>query len=271
MDEIINKICRFIKKHYLCDIEPFKSYSMKKLFILIALLLMVVVGCNRTNPNEVEVETYTLCDSIYVESEFGDDYSYYTMNVDLPITKNNKLHDNIMHWMLSDETKDYKTFFQEEKDRFFAVEGEEPHSQFEGNYTLSEQNDLYVTYIAEGYTYTGGAHPSPWYYGVSFSKIDGSMVGYDMFENPEQLVDIVSENIRKQYFSKYNTEEEEYLFEPDEPFQLPTNQPWIETDSVVFCYAPFEIAPYAAGMPLCKISKTDLLPYLSEIGKAVLF
>ena len=81
---------------------------------------MVVVGCNRTNPNEVEVETYTLCDSIYVESEFGDDYSYYTMNVDLPITKNNKLHDNIMHWMLSDETKDYKTFFQDEKDRFFV-------------------------------------------------------------------------------------------------------------------------------------------------------
>ena len=34
---------------------------------------MVVVGCNRTNPNEVEVETYTLSDSIYVESEFGDD------------------------------------------------------------------------------------------------------------------------------------------------------------------------------------------------------
>ncbi len=244
---------------------------MKKLFIPIALLLIIVVGCNRTNPNEVEVETYTLIDSIYVESDFGDDYSYYTMNIDLPVTKNKALHDSIMHWMILDDTEDYKAYFQDNKDHFFAEEGQEPRSQFEGNYSLSEQTDLYVTYISEGYAYTGGAHPLPWYFGTSFNKADGSRVGYDMFENPEQLVELVSENIRKQYFEKYNTEEEEYFFDPDEPFQLPTNEPWIETDSVVFCYAPFEIAPYAAGMPLCKISKTDLLPYLSEKGKSVLF
>jgi len=244
---------------------------MKKLFIPIALLLMIVVGCNRTSPNEVEVETYTLIDSVYIESDFGDDYSYYMMNVDLPITKNKTLHDSIIHWMILDDTKDYKAYFQDNKDHFFAEEGQEPRSQFEGNYTLSEQTDLYVTYISEGYAYTGGAHPLPWYFGTSFNKADGSRVGYDMFENPEQLVELVSENIRKQYFDKYNTEEEEYFFDPDEPFQLPTNEPWIETDSVVFCYAPFEIAPYAAGMPLCKISKTNLLPYLSEKGKSVLF
>ena len=92
-----------------------------------------------------------------------------------------------------------------------------------------------------------------------------------MFEDPKQIIQLVSENIRSQYFERYNTEEEEYLFEPNETFQLPTNQPWIETDSVVFCYGPFEIAPYAAGMPLCKISKKDLLPYLSEKGKSILF
>lgn len=243
---------------------------MKKLIIPVALLLMFA-SCNRTNPNEVEVEPYILCDSMFVESDFGDDYSYYTMNIDLPITKNDSLRKNIMRWMITDETDDYKSFFQEDKERFFAEEGEEPQSVFEGNYTLSEQNDLYVTYISEGYAYTGGAHPLPWYYGTTFRKVDGSMLGYNMFEDPEQLIEIVSENIRTQYFDKYNTEEEEYLFEPDEPFQLPTNQPWIETDSVVFCYAPFEIAPYAAGMPLCKISKTDLMPYLSEKGKSVLF
>ena len=154
--------------------------------------------------------------------------------------------------------------------RFFAEEGNEPRSVFEGNYSLSEQTDLYVTYISEGYVYTGGAHPLPWYWGASFSKTDGTMAGYDMFENPEQLVGLVSENIRKQYFDLFNTEEEEYYFEPDTLFQLPTNQPWIETDSVVFCYGPFEIAPYAAGMPLCKISKDVLQPYLSKKGKQIL-
>jgi hypothetical protein len=243
---------------------------MKKLIIPIALLLLFVTGCHRANPNEVEVEPYVLCDSVFIESDFGDDYSYYTMNVDLPVTNNKTLRENIIHWMLSDDIEDYETYFQEDKDRFFNEEGDEPRSFFEGNFSLSEQTDLYVTYISEGYVYTGGAHPSPWYYGTTFSKADGSPVGYDMFEDPEQLLDLVSENIREQYFDKYNTEEEEYLFEPDEPFQLPTNQPWIETDSVVFCYGPFEIAPYAAGMPFCKISKEALMPYLSEKGKSLL-
>ena len=245
---------------------------MKKLFIPIALLLFVAVSCNRTKSpsNEVDVEPYTLTDSIFIESEFGDNYSHYTMNIDLPVTDNDSLRKNILQWMLSYETEDYEAYFQEDMNRFFAEEGNEPNSSFEGSYSLSEQTDLYVTYIAEGYVYTGGAHPMPWYYGTTFSKTDGSIIGYDLFDDPEQLIGIVSENIQKQYFEPNNTEEEEYLFEPDETFQLPTNEPWIETDSVVFCYGPFEIAPYAAGMPLCKIALVDLKPYLSEKGKSFL-
>ena len=245
---------------------------MKKSIIYIALILLVVVGCNRapkTSSNEVMAEPYTFSDSVFLANDFGEDYSRYTVNIDLPVTDNDSLRKNIIRWMLADETEDYKAYFAADKDRFFAEEGDEPHSTFEGNYTLSEQTDSYVTYISEGYVYTGGAHPMPWYYGISFSKQDGSIIGYDLFDDPEQLAGLISENIRKQYFEPNNTEEEEYLFEPDEPFQLPTNQPWIETDSVVFCYGPFEIAPFAAGIPLCKIAVSDLKPYLSEKGKAL--
>lgn len=245
---------------------------MKKLFFPLALMLLTLIGCNHStsNSNEVEVEPYTLIDSVFIESEFGDDYSYYTLNADLPVTDNDSLRNNILHWMLADDTEDHVTFFQNERDRFFAEDGDEPRSALESNYTLSEQTDLYVTYISEGYIFTGGAHPMPWYYGISFSKLDGSTIGYDLFDDPEQLIGLISENIRTQYFEPNNTEEEEYLFEPDETFQLPTNEPWIEAGSVVFCYEPFEIAPYAAGMPLCKISIDDLKPYLSEKGKSLL-
>lgn len=244
---------------------------MKKLLIPIALLLLAFLSCNRTksNPNEVDVELYTLIDSVFIESEYGNDYAYYTLIADLPITENDSLRRNILHWMLSDDTEDYTTFFQNEKDHFFAEEGDEPRSSLESNYTLSEQTDLYVTYISEGFVYTGGAHPMPWYYGTSFSKVDGNIIGYDIFDDPELLKRLISENIRKQYFEPNNTEEEEYLFEADEPFQLPSNQPWIETDSVVFCYQAYEIAPYSAGTPLCKIAINDLKPYLNEKGKAL--
>ena len=248
---------------------------MKKILFPIVLLL-AFVGCNRTkNLNEVDVEPYSLIDSVFIESEYGEDYAYYSVNADLPVTKNDSLRNNILHWMLSDNTEDYTTYFQNEKDRFFTEEGDEPRSALQSNYTLSEQTDAYVTYISEGYVYTGGAHPIPWYYGTTFSKLDGSILSYDLFDSsvfdaPEQLIGLISDNIRSQYFDKINNEEEEYLFEPNAILPFPTNHPWIETDSLVFCYQPYEIAPYSAGMPLCKIAINDLKPYLSEKGKSLL-
>lgn len=245
---------------------------MKNIIIPIALLMMVAIGCNRTpkDPNQVDTELYTLVDSAYFENEYEDGYSYYKASLELPVTKNDSLRLNILHWMLSSDTEDHVAYLQSDKERFFAEDGDEPRSALEENYTLSEQTDKYVTYVTEGYLYTGGAHPMPWYFGTTFSKIDGSIVGYDMFNDPEQLLNLLSKEIKKQYFDQFNTEEEEYFFEPDETFTLPSNEPWIETDSVVFCYGAYEIAPYAAGMPLCKISKDDLMPYLSEKGKALL-
>lgn len=244
---------------------------MKKLFIPIALLLMLVVGCKHTpETNEVEVETYTLCDSLYMENEYEEGYSHYTTNLDLPVTDNDTLRLNILHWMLSPETEDYKGYFKNDKDLFFSEEGSEPRSEIQSNYTLAEQTDRYVTYISEGFVYTGGAHPVPWYYGATFSKIDGSLVGYDMFNDLEQLTEIVAPHFQELYFNSLELVEEMEDM-GDEDFMLPINDPWIETDSVVFCYQTFEIAPYSSGMPLCKISKTDLLPYLSEKGKSILF
>ena len=244
---------------------------MKKLFFPIALLLMFVVGCKHTpKTNEVEVETYTLSDSLYMENEYEEGYSHYTANLDLPVTNNDTLRLNILHWMLSPETEDYKSYFENDKNQFFSEEGSEPRSEIESNYTLAEQTDRYITYISEGFIYTGGAHPVPWYYGATFSKKDGSLVGYDMFNDIEQLTEIIAPHFQELYFNSLELVEEMEDM-GDEDFILPINDPWIETDSVVFCYQTFEIAPYSAGMPLCKISKTDLLPYLSEKGKSVLF
>ena len=241
---------------------------MKRLFLPITMLLLVIAGCNTKDPNEVDVEPYTLCDSVFIESEYGDGYSYFNVSLDLPVTNNKTLRQNILHWMLSDETEDHVSYLQTMKDNFFEEDGSEPRSDYEENFTLSEQTDEYVTYTTEGFLYSGGAHEMPWYNGTTFSKIDGSIVGYDLFEDPEQLIKIIAENIETQYFSKYA--EEDFFFDYEEINTLPENEPWIETDSVVFCYQPYEIAAFAAGMPLCKIALSDLKPYLSEKGKMFL-
>lgn len=239
---------------------------MKKLILPIVMLLFVVTGCQNTN--EVDVETYTLCDSLYIESEYSEGYSYFNVSMDLPVTRNKTLKKSILHWMLSDSTTDHVGYLESMKEGFYEEDGSEPRSIYEENYTLSEQTEKYVTYTTEGYLYTGGAHEMPWYNGTTFSKLDGSIVGYDLFEEPEQLIGLIAQNIAKQYFGKY--EKEGFIFDYDEITALPFNEPWIETDSVVFCFQPYEIASYASGMPLCKIALTDLEPYLSEKGKTFL-
>lgn len=244
---------------------------MKKSLIPILLLLIAIVGCNsKNNSNKFEVVHYTLNDSVLIEGAFGEEYSYYLVNADIPVTKNTNLKENIINWMLDGADEDYETYFEEKRDSFFDEEGDEPGSMLTSEYTLAEQTDLYVTYISEGSVFTGGAHPMPWYFGTTFSKTDGSIIGYDIFDDPEQIVELVAEGIQKQYFEPNNTAEEEYLIDMSEPFKLPTNQPWIEGGSVVFCYQPLEIESYSAGIPFCKIALDDLKPYLSAKGKKLL-
>ena len=237
---------------------------MKKLFFPIAMLLLVLTSCR----NEVGIKSYTLNDSVFIETEYGEGYSYFNVSLELPTTNNNTLRQSILHWMLSDETTDPAKYYEMVRDTFFASEGSEPLSEYVENYTLTEQTDKYVTYTNEGYIFTGGAHEMPKYNGTTFSKIDGSIVGYDLFEDPEQLISIIAENIEKQYFAK--NPDEDFVTEYEEINTLPTTEPWIETDSVVFYYQPYEVASFAEGMPLCKIALTDLKPYLSEKGKSLL-
>ena len=136
---------------------------MKRLFFPITMLLLVIAGCNPKDPNEVDVEPYTLCDSVFIESEYGDGYSYFNVSLDLPVTNNKTLRQNILHWMLSDETEDHVSYLETMKDNFFEEDGSEPRSDYEENFTLSEQTDQYVTYTTEGFLYSGGAHEMPWY------------------------------------------------------------------------------------------------------------
>jgi hypothetical protein len=74
---------------------------MKRLFFPITMLLLVFFGCNSKDLNEVDVEPYTLSDSLFIESEYGDGYSYFNVSLDLPVTNNKTLRQNIPWNILS--------------------------------------------------------------------------------------------------------------------------------------------------------------------------
>lgn len=61
------------------------------------------------------------------------------------------------------------------------------------------------------------------------------------------------------------------LFEKDlNLLARPSNTPWVKAEGIVFQYGPYEIAPFAAGMPAAVITVKEAMPHLTSLGKALL-
>ena len=134
------------------------------------------------------------------------------------------------------------------------------------------ESETVVTYITEGSTYEGGAHDMPYQMGVSFRKSDGRRFGYDMMRElySEGFYRLTKEGLGR-YFSEgtdgvtTDAELKEWLMTDDELDALshPKADPYLVEEGVVFTYQPYEIAPYAAGLPKYTVSYADIRPYLT--------
>ena len=110
----------------------------------------------------------------------------------------------------------------------------------------------------------------PFNYGVTFSKEDGSQIGWDIFADTTQLAPIVKEYIGG-YFDEIGVTFEEYLFEGVyDDFPLPYTEPWLTAEGVKFIYGAYEIAPYAAGMPSGVVPYKMVDKYLSDKAKKLI-
>lgn len=138
---------------------------------------------------------------------------------------------------------------------------------------LLYETDKFVTYQTFMTTYLGGAHGMHNLTGVTFRKTDGRRFGYDMMRQlySEEFYTITKEGLIS-YFSqsgmgKPTTDEElkEWLMTSDDVNYLshPRCEPYMVEDGVTFVYQPYEIAPYAAGMPEFTVSYQDIKPFLT--------
>ncbi len=118
----------------------------------------------------------------------------------------------------------------------------------------------FITYTAETYEYSGGAHGSESLTGGVFRKTDGRRFGWDMFtaSGKEKLRGMIKDGLKRKYF-KANSDEEFYAMLLEEnaryTFPLPETEPICGAHGVQFIYQQYEIAPYSAGLPTC------VLPY----------
>lgn len=139
--------------------------------------------------------------------------------------------------------------------------------------------DKFVSYVADGYVYTGGAHGLPFIQGVTFVKDGGKKLGWNIFADTTGIAPLFKEGVTAYFSSVYendstrkNIDVDEFLFDDAmKSFPLPDTAPWLVDDGVAFVYGAYEIAPYAAGMPQATIPAKTAEKYLSDKAKDLLF
>ncbi len=139
--------------------------------------------------------------------------------------------------------------------------------------------DSFVSYVADGYVYTGGAHGLPFINGVTFLKDGGNTLGWDLFADTTKIAPLFKEGVNAYFSSVYENDSTKKYVDLDEllfddarkSFPLPTTEPWLVDSGVSFVYGAYEIAPYAAGMPQATIPAKSVEKYLSDKAKKLLF
>ena len=156
------------------------------------------------------------------------------------------------------------------------------------------ETETFVTFYAETYGYTGGAHGFATNVGKTFRKSDGKSIGYDMEYNQDsfeakiknqtlfadtkspKLYALIKDGV-KRYFKECHqpitddSELSDYLQVDDiNRIPLPANAPYLTEKGFVFCYTQYEIGPYAAGMITFEVPFAKIKPFLTEEAKALL-
>ena len=189
---------------------------------------------------------------------------------------------------------DYNGLVEEWHSNYADSEGGGPSFTSGTSVTKLAETETFVTFYAEMYGYTGGAHGFATHVGKTFRKSDGKEIGYEMeysegsldakMKNQTLFADtkspklyaLIKDGVKRyfkenqQEFSDENALNDFLDVEDINRIPLPGNAPYLTEKGVVFCYTQYEIAPYAAGMITFEVPFKDMMPFLTEEAKALI-
>lgn len=206
--------------------------------------------------------------------------------VDYPVSGNEKLTSAVRQWLsarfaqmgnyfstnalepVNVPKNDGKSFLQAYAralgDRMDAlhVEGEN-RCALDASVTIAYEDDRIVSYEANGYVFTGGAHGMSFCDGATFDKATGRQL--TLVKSSADLLKLVTERLHRD--SGISSD----LHFNQEPVPMPAAQPYVVADGKIkFVYQPYEIGAYAMGKPQCTFYPYELEQYLTPDGKALM-
>ena len=254
--------------------------------ILIALLALSVFSCNNSTMRggkddgmpDFKVERVHYEDSI----TSTEGAIYYKAEIDMPVAGPDSLLNCIKTWINDEMGGSYTgelncdtAMLQSYAEFFFENDADENYPGSGTQFSIHKvyETEKYVSFVMQGYTYTGGTHGMPFTKGMTFSKADGSRNDWNMFEETADLKELLYKGIEDQYFDGDSTaffSAIEIMVKDTADFPLPEADPWLVNDSMQFIYQPYEIAPYASGQPTCRISLADVFLFLTDKTKILI-
>lgn len=115
----------------------------------------------------------------------------------------------------------------------------------------TDETTASVTYEADAYSYMGGAHGLGSHTGATFDKKTGRRV--QLVRDAEGLRKLITDRLHKTC---------DGIMLNEEPVPLPQQSPFMRGGKIVFAYQPYEIGPYAIGMPECAFYPYEIADYV---------
>ena len=272
--------------------QPEGSSVWKYVVAVLIAIVIIIVGYNlfdnsqkgksATEPVPMDTTTYAQ-DSIQEETneiaEFstknysrkhqkGNSECY--LSVDFPISDNKILVRNIIEWINESLGGKYQGDFSDYQGivDFYTADIEEDTEE-STKIKQVYKTDKIITYEVESYLYNqGGAHGLGSVSGVTFRKEDGRKFGWNMLVYGTNLQNEIKSGLKKYFEVSSDEELAEKLSLTDEysinNLPRPSVDPWLNSKGLVFMYASYEIASYAAGYPTFTIPYSRLKNILTS-------
>ena len=218
---------------------------------------------NRDATQRVETDTIQFSDStrivLEIEDLEGDSFvDYYDITFIVPRSKEmaaDSIREKIRTLLGCEEREDYRKMGQESCRKYFDEHRRELEEDFSfpwgyrATFELVSQSPEYLTVVYDGYDYRGGAHGMPVCGGFTVLRDDAHILTWsDFSDNPKELLPA----IEKGFCEDWGIYLEE-MFVEDFKLTLPASDPWIEKDSIIFLYQPYEIGAFAMGTPRLEV------------------
>lgn len=274
----------------MCKLENMKTNRLG--FIGLMAMALLFVSCQKKHlttsmrdvtSGKVESNVIRCADSLITK-----DYSI-RVSIEAEFPKNSKdvLSANIQEWMSEQLGSTYKGSFAKGKSmlKYYVDKQLKELDTWEngmpGEITYDVrirkiyETDLLVTYQYEMEGYFGGAHGARAVQGVTFRKVDGRRMDWNIFlpDKSWEVQKLITKAIQKDYFEIEDDKEFHdalLIGEYEDILPRPQTCPVYVKDGLSIIYQQYEVAPYAAGMPSCILPYETVKPLMSVTGQLLL-